>query len=332
MKKLFYLLASVLCLAMLACGEKKPVDDPGTDPGTDPGKDPVTPVAVTAVNLSQRTAELWVGDRLRLGATVKPDNAADKTVSWATSDSALASIEEIESGANDAAIIVTSLAAGDVTITAKAGDITASCQITIHPVETPPYVFSLDPTSVTLPAEGGEFTITVTCTGGYHMQSAPEWIISASADGNKYTFTAGANEATEERKGVIVFCDDVGTCLPVQVKQEAAEEKPYDGPFTLSPTQVEIPAEGGEFQVEVLCSGGYHVNSMPEWVSEVSVTKRVHTFSVGANESTEERKGVLVFCDDVGTCLPCMVKQAGNPSTSAGAGTEDVYDGTPVNW
>jgi len=331
MKKLLYLAASALCLALVACGggktnpeETKPGPNP---PGPEP-PGPEQPVAVTAVNLSQRSAELWVGDRLRLGATVKPENADDKTVTWTTSDSALASLEPIE---DKSAVIVTALAEGDVTITAKAGEITASCQITIHPVETP-YVFNLDPTSVTLPAEGGEFTITVNCTGGYHQQSAPEWITAAAADGNRYTFYAAANDTGEERSGVIVFCDDIGTCLPCMIKQEAAEEPPYDGPFTLSPTQVTLPAEGGEFQVTVLCSGGYHQQSSPDWVTPVSVSGNVHTFSVAPNPGTEQRSGVVVFCDDIGTCLPCMVKQEGNPEASASGDTEDVTDGSPIKW
>ena len=328
MKKYFSLLASVLCLAMAACGGKDPTPEPDPEPGPGPGPEPPTPVVVTSVNLSQRTSELWVGDRLLLSATVKPDNAEDKTVTWESSNPSVASIEPMPDRENS--IIVTALSEGDATVTAKAGAITASCQITVHPVETP-YVFSLDPTSVELPQEGGTFVVTVTCTGAYHLQSHPDWMEEVSVEDKKHTFQASANESFDGRSGVIVFCDEVGTCLPVQVMQ-AALETPPDIPFSIDPTQVEVPAEGGEFKVTVYCSGGYHLNSMPEWVSEVSVEGQVHTFSVGANPGTEARSGVMVFCDDIGTCLPCMVKQPGNEPAGAAGGTEDVHDGTPIVW
>lgn len=321
MKKYFSLLASVLCLAMIACGETKPTpeptpkptpepttEDPNTNPGTntDPGND--DPVAVTSISLTQRTSELWVGDRLLLKATVKPDDAEDKTVTWETSDASVASIEPMPDRENS--IIVTAVAEGHATVTAKAGDITASCQITVHPVSQP-YVFSVSPTWLELPQEGGPFVITVKCTGAYHIKSMPEWVEELSVEDQKHTFQASANESFDGRTGDIVFCDNMGIWLSVRVDQ-AALETPPSLPFEIDPRQVEMPAEGGEFQVSVQCDGEYHLSSMPEWVTEVSVEGRVHTFSVAANPDTEPRSGVMVFCDEVGTCLPCMVKQSGS--------------------
>lgn len=220
MRKLFFL-ASVLCLALAACGGNKPTPEPDPDPKPGPGPEPPVPVAVTAVNLSQRSAELWVGDRLLLTATVKPDDADDKSVKWSSSNTEVGALEAIPD--KDYSIIVTAVAEGEVTVSAKAGDITASCQITVHPVEVPPYVFSLEPTSVELPAAGGEFVITVTCTADYHMQSTPDWITEVSVDDKKHTFSASANESVDARNGVIVFCDNIGTCLPCMVKQSGNE-------------------------------------------------------------------------------------------------------------
>ena len=55
----------------------------------------------------------------------------------------------------------------------------------------------------------------------------------------------------------------------------------------------------------------YHLDSKPDWITEVSVDKQVHTFKVAANTDTSERSGVIVICDEAGTCLSCQVKQAG---------------------
>ena len=310
MKKLFYL-ASVLFLGLAACTEKNPEPEP--EPGPGPG--PVDPVAVTSVTLSQKSAELFVGDQLQLSATVSPSNADDKTVTWTSSNPSVGSISKIPDKENT--ISVTALEEGNVTITAKAGNITANCEIVVHPAENP-YVFSLDPTSVSLPAEGGEFVVTVTCSGGYHVNQTPDWVTEVSVKDKKHTFLAQEN-GPEERSGVIVFCDDVGTCLPVQLVQAAGED-PY-APFGLSPNQVDVAGSGGTFQVKVTCSTSYHINSMPDWVHEESVSNKVHTFTADPNPEEAARSGVIVFCDDVGTCLPCYVSQAGKP-----------FDPNEINW
>ena len=57
-----------------------------------------------------------------------------------------------------------------------------------------------------------------------------------------------------------------------------------------------------------------------------------HLFKVSPNSSEDERNGVIVFCDDLGTCLPCAVKQKGHEPDSVGGGNEDVPDGDPVKW
>ena len=86
-------------------------------------------VAVTDVTLDKATAEIEVGKTETLTATVKPDNAADKTVTWTSSDESVATV------ANG---VVTAVAAGTATITAKAGDKTATCTVTVKSVSPEP--------------------------------------------------------------------------------------------------------------------------------------------------------------------------------------------------
>ena len=86
---------------------------------------------------------------------------------------------------------------------------------------------------------------------------------------------------------------------------------PSETTFSLSPTEVELEATGGTFTVKVNCPTTYKLSSKPDWVKDNTTagSGNVHTFSVGANPEYEVRKGVLVFCDDIGTCLPVMVNQ-----------------------
>lgn len=79
-------------------------------------------VAVTSVELNKTSTSITVGGTETLTATVKPDNATDKSVTWTSSDSTVATVEKG---------VVTAVKAGEATITAKAGDKTANCAVTV---------------------------------------------------------------------------------------------------------------------------------------------------------------------------------------------------------
>jgi uncharacterized protein (TIGR02145 family) len=82
-------------------------------------------VAVTGITLSQTEATLGPGDMLTLTATVLPENATNRHVSWRSSNPALATVVGGE---------VTALANGNVTIRAitEEGDIEAVCLLTVN--------------------------------------------------------------------------------------------------------------------------------------------------------------------------------------------------------
>ena len=91
-----------------------------------------TTVNVTGITLSQTEAAVTIGgETLTLTATVAPDDATDKTVTWTSSDPTVATV------ANG---VVTAVAAGTATITATAtngtpddttDDFSATCTVTI---------------------------------------------------------------------------------------------------------------------------------------------------------------------------------------------------------
>ena len=81
-------------------------------------------VAVTSVTLDKTELALTVGDAaVQLTATVAPEDATDKTVTWTSDKPAVATV--------DATGKVTAVAAGEATITAQAGDKTATCKVTV---------------------------------------------------------------------------------------------------------------------------------------------------------------------------------------------------------
>ena len=79
-------------------------------------------VAVTSVTVSPKTLNLEVGQTRTLTATVTPDNATDKTVTWTSSNDKVATV------ANG---VVTAVGKGTATITAAAGGKTATCTVTV---------------------------------------------------------------------------------------------------------------------------------------------------------------------------------------------------------
>ena len=81
-------------------------------------------VAVTSVTLDKTELALTVGDAaVQLTATVKPDNATNADVDWTSSDVSVATV--------DGSGLVAAVAEGTATITAKAGDKTATCTVTV---------------------------------------------------------------------------------------------------------------------------------------------------------------------------------------------------------
>ena len=132
-----------------------------------------TPVA--SVILNKTTASLKAGEIVTLTATVKPDDATDKTVTWSTSDSSVATVSNG---------VVTAKKVGSATITAKAGDKTATCAVTV--VATPVASVILNKTTASLKA--GE---TVTLTATVKPDDATDKTVTWSTSDNSVAVVSG---------------------------------------------------------------------------------------------------------------------------------------------
>ena len=82
-------------------------------------------VSVTGVTLNKTSTSLYVGDTETLTATVEPSDATNRAVTWTSSDSTVATVDQ--NG------LVTALARGTAVITATTADggKTASCTVTV---------------------------------------------------------------------------------------------------------------------------------------------------------------------------------------------------------
>lgn len=175
----------------------------------------VTPrtISVESITLNKPQLSLVKGATETLTATVLPTTATDKTVIWESGDTAVATVKDG---------IVTAVAAGNATITAKAGEKTATCAVTVtNPSNsgsssggggssTPRYAVTVpDKTengSLSVSSKnakrGSDVTVTATPDKGYEVDD----IVAKDAKGNKltlkdngdgtYTFTMPASKVT----------------------------------------------------------------------------------------------------------------------------------------
>lgn len=91
------------------------------DTGKPTPTDPAT--VITGVSLDVTSANLTFGKTLQLTATITPSTAAGKTVSWTSSDSAVAKVS--------ASGLVSAVSEGSATITATVDDKSDTCAVTV---------------------------------------------------------------------------------------------------------------------------------------------------------------------------------------------------------
>lgn len=83
----------------------------------------VPSIDVEKISLNKTNLKLTIGNTEQLAATVSPSNATDKTITWSSSNSSIASVNS--SG------LVTAKSTGTATITAKCGSVKATCTVTV---------------------------------------------------------------------------------------------------------------------------------------------------------------------------------------------------------
>jgi len=168
---------------------------------------PAAGVAVTGITLDKATAEVTEGESLTLVATVAPDNATDKTVVWTSSDETVATVKDG---------VVTTLKAGEATITAKAGEQTATCVVTVKAKVIAVTGITLDKATAEV-TEGESLTLVATvapdnATDKTVVWSSSDETVATVKDGVVTTLKAG--EATITAKAG----EQTATCV-VTVKE-----------------------------------------------------------------------------------------------------------------
>ena len=132
-------------------------------------------VAVESVTLNKTELTLKVGGEETLTATVAPDDATDKAVTWSSDNTAIATVENGK---------VTAIAAGTATITAKAGDKTDTCSVTVNEAVT--YTVTEGEWNEALDLKYKNLTFTGTVTG-----ASGEMTLKLIEDGSIHQISSG---------------------------------------------------------------------------------------------------------------------------------------------
>ena len=218
-------------------------------------------------------------------ATVHPSDASDKTVIWENSTPSVATVS--------ASGLVTAVSAGETVITASAGGQSATCRVEV----------SVAVASVTM--DKTRLNLTVGATGILTATVTPE----NATDRTVVWSSSDESVASVDQDGKVTA--HKGGTASIQAMAGGQSASAFVDVCEVSPVSVEVEGTGGVFDVTVICERPYHVSSMPEWVTELSVTGQVHRFEAAANDAARERTGAIVICDDEGSCMPCTVLQKG---------------------
>ena len=87
--------------------------------------------SVTGVTLDQTELSLTAGEMKALTATVQPDNATNKSVTWSSSDSRVARVLADSSDSTKATVTAVGVGTATITVTAADGGEKATCTVTV---------------------------------------------------------------------------------------------------------------------------------------------------------------------------------------------------------
>ena len=167
--------------------------------------DPNNIVEVTEITLNKTALTLETGKTAVLTATVTPDNATDKTVTWLTSNSKVATVKNGK---------ITAKSAGTATITAKTSNgKVATCKVTVKNPTVAIKTVTLKTTSYTYDGTAKKPAVTVKDTSGKTVASSNYTV--------KYTNNTKAGKATVTITGKGSYTGKITKNFTIKAKSTA---------------------------------------------------------------------------------------------------------------
>ena len=263
-------------------------------------------IPVESIELNQASASIMGKGSVQLSATVKPEDATDKTVHWASSDGRVATVSKDG--------LVTAQGKGSATITASSwdGKRSAACQVTVtNPVTG--LTFGATPMQVKI-GKTAKYTVSGTgmLPGAVDGMGTVEWRISdpsiatLSGSGTSATLTGiSVGKATltasmmQEGKPLSASAD-VGVTWPdpesIRLSESSKQVTVGDAPFALSATI--LPEAAAETKIIWSSSNANIASVGPDGLVEIHragkamITARAGTVSATCSLEVSA-KGIL---------------------------------------
>ena len=235
-------------------------------------------IAVTSVELNKSSATIEVGDTLNLTATIYPSNATDKSVTWSSSNTSVATVSNG---------LVTAISTGTSTITVKtSNNKTAACCVTVKNEEILPTAIYLSKSTVEL-NEGESITLTTTLLPNNATNKVVEWIV---LDTSIATVNNGIITAKSEGETTLIATTVNGltsTCSIVVKSQFVFTE--YGSGYALinytgTATSLTVPSTYKGKNVVAIGGGSNTINGFYKntEIKEVILPNTVKTLNIGA--------------------------------------------------
>lgn len=195
------------------------------------------PVVVEAISLNAASMELQEGQSFNLIVSYEPEESerfAEEIV-WSSSDETVATVSEG---------VVQAISEGNATITAKCGELSASCAISVIKYTNE---ITLNPSSLTFTADGGTEQVQLMSPTAWSLTYDADWftISPTSGEGNAVlTVTVQAGTSAGPSKSAIVQFNNTENSATLQVMREG---KPFL--FTVSST-TKVTFSSGNLQYQ----------------------------------------------------------------------------------
>ncbi|AJD92224.1 hypothetical protein JMA_29070 [Jeotgalibacillus malaysiensis] len=206
----------------------------------------VKPINVTSVKLDKSTNTLKIGETDTLTATISPSNATNKTVSWTSSDNAIATVT------GEGIVEAKSVGTAIITVKSEDGEFTDVYTLTVKPINVTS--IKLDQTSGTL-IEGESTTLQATVSPDNATNKEVTWsssepaIAEVDANGNITALSAGNAKiiATATDGGYTATFDLTVVPVMIEFVDDIYQEVYQWDDFTL-PTQVTVQMNNGTLE------------------------------------------------------------------------------------
>ena len=246
-------------------------------------------VEVLAVVLDVTQKEIEESSTLQLTATVLPEEATEKTVTWDSSDNSIATVSNTG--------LVTSLKPGNVTITASCSGKSATCEITVCEKIISVTGVSVSPKSLSL-TEGGTTNLLATVLPENATNKEVTWtssnaaVATVNSDGKVTAVRSGTATITVKTKdgGMTATCSIVVSAEVIHVTK-----------LTLNRTSISL-LKGENFSLEATVSPSNATFGTIIWssnatsIATVDGSGKVTALSAGTAVITATADGKSASC------------------------------------